>query len=178
MERFVVGYIRGTHGLTGTLKVESASGKYGHLLCMDEVTLRQGSSERLYAVEAADMVSRTLLLKLAGVDSVDEARRLRGSELVLPREKASRLEEGEWYVSDLKGCSLIYGVADESAPAHGVGEITDVLEGGGGDLLEVFVAEGCNRPARKVLVPFNEEFIGDVDVARKTVQLMHLWILE
>jgi len=27
-------------------------------------------------------------------------------------------------------------------------------------------------------VPFNKEFIGKVDMKNKTVQLMHLWILE
>ena len=50
-----------------------------------------------------------------------------------------------------------------------------ILEGGGGNLLEVSLAESCDR---KVLVPFNNEFIGKVDVKNKTVQLMHLWILE
>ena len=70
-----------------------------------------------------------------------------------------------------------------------VGTITDVLEGGAGDLFEVVLSESCDllsqelrttssgKP-RKVLVPFKKEFIGTVDIRNKQVQLMHLWILE
>ena len=39
----------------------------------------------------------------------------------------------------------------------------------------------AGSPAKKkrtVLVPFKKEFIGDVDINGKTMQLMHLWILE
>ena len=37
---------------------------------------------------------------------------------------------------------------------------------------------GEKRTTRTVLVPFNEQFIGKVDVKNGTIQLMHLWILE
>jgi 16S rRNA processing protein RimM len=69
-----------------------------------------------------------------------------------------------------------------------VGTITGVLEGGADDLLEVEVsgdepvAESSGRSAeaknRRCLVPFNNEFIGGVNIAQKTVELRHLWILE
>ena len=40
------------------------------------------------------------------------------------------------------------------------------------------VENGEKRTTRKVIVPFNEQFIGKVDVKNGTIQLMHLWILE
>jgi 16S rRNA processing protein RimM len=189
MEQFVVGYIRGTHGLAGTLKVESASGKYEHLVSMNQVTLRNSFGERLYKVESSTFVNGMIFLKLAGIDSVEEAQKLKGTELVLPREKASHLEKDEWYVGDLKGCSLVYGVADGSAPVETIGTITDVLEGGAGDLIEVSISEGCNileervkftkeGTLRTVYVPFRKQFIGNIDIKNKQVHLMHLWILE
>jgi 16S rRNA processing protein RimM len=70
-----------------------------------------------------------------------------------------------------------------------VGTVTDVLEGGAGYLLEVSISESCNciseelkktssgKP-RTVLIPFNNEHVGKVDVKKGTIQLMHLWILE
>ena len=34
-EQFVVGIVRGTHGITGEFKVESTSGEYGHFADME-----------------------------------------------------------------------------------------------------------------------------------------------
>lgn len=70
-----------------------------------------------------------------------------------------------------------------------VGSITDVLEGGAGELLEVLLSEDCDvlkeevklnasKKPRTVYVPFNETHVGKVDIPNKSVQLMHLWILE
>ena len=153
--QLVVGFIRGTHGFSGECKVESASGEYEHLLDLKEVTLVHGDEHRDEAV---------LKYRHWGIK--------------VPRKYCKPLNKDEWYVEDLRDCSLVYEGKDDPATSVApkvVGTITDVLEGGGGNLLEVSLAESCDR---KVLVPFNKEFIGKVDIKNKTVQLMHLWILE
>jgi len=48
------------------------------------------------------------------------------------------------------------------------------MEGGAGDLLEVSLAES----GEKRLVPLRKEFIGEIDIGAKTVELMHRWILD
>ena len=200
-ERFVVGIIRGSHGVTGNFKVESTSGEYGHFADMAEVTLRNGKtgSEKLYRVEGLELSGQTLLMKLAGIDSPEEVKKINGCEIVVPREYACPLEKNEWYAEDLKQCALVYpkdgwgkdGLEAKASPADfvTVGRVTDVLEGGTGNLLEIKLAEDCtlladnvkftaNGKTRTVLVPFKNEFIGEIDVNNKTMQLMHLWILE
>ncbi len=188
-----VGFVRGTHGLTGEFKIESASGRYEHIAQLKEVTLRQKNSEAVYKVESVSGNGNAFYMKLAGIDSPESARKLNGAEIRTSRENAVQLKKDEWYVEDLKNCSLVFygetdGLADEVAPVK-LGSITDVLEGGAGDLLEVVLSESCDilpdnirktgggKP-RTVLVPFNGSHIGKVDVEAKTVQLMHLWILE
>ncbi|MBR4463557.1 MAG: 16S rRNA processing protein RimM [Treponema sp.] len=200
-ERFVVGIIRGSHGVTGNFKVESTSGEYEHFADMEEVTLRNGKtgSEKLYKVEGVELSGQTLLMKLAGIDSPEEVKKINGCEIVVPREYACPLDKSEWYVEDLKQCALVYpkdgwskdGLEAKTSPADfvTVGTVTDVLEGGTGNLLEIKLAEDCNLLAddvkytangktRTVLVPFKNEFIGEIDVQGKRIQLMHLWILE
>ncbi len=200
-ERFVVGIIRGSHGVTGNFKVESTSGEYEHFADMEEVTLRNGrtGSEKLYKVEGVELSGQTLLMKLAGIDSPEEVKKINGCEIVVPREYACPLDKSEWYVEDLKQCALVYpkdgwskdGLEAKTSPADfvTVGTVTDVLEGGTGNLLEIKLAEDCNLLAddvkytangktRTVLVPFKNEFIGEIDVQGKRIQLMHLWILE
>ncbi|MBQ3966558.1 MAG: 16S rRNA processing protein RimM [Treponema sp.] len=200
-ERFVVGIIRGSHGVTGNFKVESTSGEYEHFADMEEVTLRNGKtgSEKLYKIEGVELSGQTLLMKLAGIDSPEEVKKINGCEIVVPREYACPLDKSEWYVEDLKQCALVYpkdgwskdGLEAKTSPADfvTVGTVTDVLEGGTGNLLEIKLAEDCNLLAddvkytangktRTVLVPFKNEFIGEIDVQGKRIQLMHLWILE
>ncbi len=202
MEEFVTGFIRGPHGTKGNFKVESASGYYEHFADLEEVTLRNGKTgdSKKYKVESVEVGSLTLFMKLAGIDTPEEVRKVNGWQIVVPRDDACPLGKNEWYVEDLKKCSLVYypeqgedGLAVESAPAIGqpvvIGTITDVMEGGSGDLIEVVLAEDCNLLAdnvkhtaegkvRRVLIPLNFNFVRNVDVKNKTVQLMHLWILE
>lgn len=199
----IVGFVRGSHGLTGEVRIESASGRYEHIVALKEVTLVQKENFAKYAVENARLAGNVLYMKFAGVDSPEAAKKLNGAALRTSRENACPLDEGEWYVEDLKKCSLVYfgeenGLENDVAPTDDVrqansrtvvGSITDVLEGGASELLEVLLSEDCdglseevklnaNKKPRTVYVPFNETHVGKVDIPNKSVQLMHLWILE
>ncbi len=211
LEQFVVGFVRSPHGLSGEFKVESASGYFDHFLDMTEVALRNGKTgeSKLFKVETVDAGDHDLYMKLVGINSSEEAKKFTRWEIVVPRDKACPLGENEWYVEDLKKCSLVYFVPKdedglEKEPVV-VGKITDVMEGGSSDLLEVSLAENCDlltdamrfgtdedgrvlykrgegkqQKPRTVYVPLKAEagFIGKVDIENRMVQLMHLWILE
>ena len=195
VEPFVVGFVRRSHGLTGEFRVESASGEYSHFADMEEVSLTDGKETKLFKVESTEEASATLYMKLAGINSPEEAAKYNGWEIVVPREKAHPLQKDEWYVEDLKGCSVWYkDTAVSTAPAAAseedvVGTVTNVMEGGSGYLVEILLSENCkflsddvkrtkSGKMRTVYVPFKNEFIGTVDVDGKKMQLMHLWILE
>jgi len=190
-EHLVVGFIRGSHGFEGECKVESTSGEYEHIAKLNEVTLLHGSVQKEVKIESASLGNNTVYVKFKGIDSDTDIRKYTGWELVVPRKYAKPLQKDEWYITDLMNCSIVWNgePAALDAPAEIVGTITDVLEGGAGYLLEVSLSESCtciseelkftaSGKARKVLVPFNNEHIGKVDVKNGTVQLMHLWILE
>ena len=190
-EQLIVGFIRGSHGVTGKFKVESASGDYEHIAALKEVTVRRGAVEKICKVESTEIGCNTLYMKLEGIDSPEDVRKYTGWELVVSRKYAHTLQKNEWYIEDLKNCSLIWkdGSAAKTAPTEVVGTITDVLEGGAGYLLEVSISESCtvladefkftsSGKARKVLIPFTLKHVSEVDIKHKTIQLMHLWILE
>ena len=195
--QLVVGFIRGTHGFSGECKVESSSGEYEHLLDLKEVTLVHGDEHRETKVESVSLGHAVAYVKFAGIDSDEAVLKYRHWGIQVPRKYCKPLNKDEWYIEDLRGCSLVYEGKDAPAtliaPGKGesrvLGKITDVLEGGAGYLLEVSLSESCtcisddikftaSGKPRKVLVPFNNEHVGKVDVENGTVQLMHLWILE
>ncbi len=193
-EQFTVGIVRGPHGLSGEFKVESTSDEYEHFARMEEVTLTDGSVKKVFKVESTKEATETLYMKLEGINSPEEAAKFNKWEIVVPRKYAHQLQKGEWYIEDLKGCSVYYkdekrenSLQDSSNDV--LGTVTNVREGGSGYLVEISLSESCNFLAdnikfdkngfaKTVFVPFNKEFIGDVDVESKRIQLMHLWILE
>jgi len=220
LEQFVVGFVRGSHGITGEFKVESASGYFDHFFDMTEVTLRNGKTgeSKLFKVETVDAGDHDLYMKLVGINNPEDVKKFTRWEIVVPRDKACPLGENEWYVEDLKKCSLVYYPTEKDLESKNgldikvnepvvIGTITDVMEGGSGDLLEVLLAENCDllddsikfgtdengrvlikrdkngeiiKKSRTVYVPLKGEagFIGKVDIENRMVQLMHLWILE
>lgn len=173
----ITGFIRSSHGVDGYVKVESTSGEISHFADLSEVTLRFGDkehTEKRYEIEAVEGTPHCFLIKFRGIETLEQAKKIAGAEILVPRDKACPLEEGEYYVCDLVQCALVY----KGTP---VGTIIGVTEGGAGDLLEVALTEGSdvgNTCVKTVMVPLRKEFVGKIDLKAQTVELMHRWILE
>lgn len=74
----------------------------------------------------------TLIFKFAGVDSISDAERLRGSEVQVPLSERITLDEGEYFQSDLIGCEV-----RDRASQRLIGHVTGFNELGTSGLLEV-----------------------------------------
>ena len=178
-EHFVIGIVGIPFGLDGRVKVRSLSGEEEHLLKLERTVLRKNGKEEEYAVEEA--FSRPLSLKFAGIDSPEAAKILGGAEIIAGRGEAAPLREGEFYMEDLNGLKVYMAgtvpeekSAAEQAPENEpIGEITDIIEGGGSFLAEIALVSGEKR-----LVPFRNEFFGVVDPESGRAELLVRWILE
>ena len=194
-EEFVVGIVRGSHGLTGEFKVESTSGEYMHFADMEEVTLTDGNNRKKFQIEDTYFNGSLLYMKLVGISTPEDAAKYNRWQIVVPRKFAHQLQEGEYYIEDLKGCSVVYenvsaGNAAPKSEESLIGTVTNVMEGGSGYLVEIKLSECClleennikckteDAKERTVFVPFGNGFWGKIDVKNKRMQLMHLWILE
>ena len=128
--------------------------------------LRKNSVERTLRVESTRWSGNNLLLKFVGVNSPEEAKLLADFELWVTRDQAAPLEEGEVYLADLMGCSLIFA-------GQAMGRVIGYLEGASAVLLEVEKTDGT-----VCVVPFMEVYLGDIDLTGRTVELKVDWILE
>jgi 16S rRNA processing protein RimM len=109
-------------------------------------------------------------MKFQGMDTPEAVGALKGAKLMADRSQAVPLKEGEFYVEDLKGLAVI---AADSPSDEALGHITDILEGGNGELAELRLLSGELR-----LVPFRNEFFGDISIEKGRVVLLERWILE
>ena len=130
----------------------------------------------------------SLLIRFEGINSPEDAKTLNGAQLFVNRAEAAPLEDGEFYVEDLKGLNVFVNNNEilsfnsslnlcTSVPPCElfsiIGTITDVIEGGGGDLVEIELTDGIKK-----LVPFRKEFFPDINPEKSRIILRNLWILE
>jgi len=92
-----------------------------------------------------------LILKFQGVDTISDAGTLRGWDVQIPEAEVGPPPEGGFFVRDLIGCEVV-----EDHTGRSVGRVRDVLEPGGGPLLDVDAA------GREVLIPFTRSICVEI----------------
>ncbi len=103
-----------------------------------------------------------VVLKFAGVDSINDVEALRGFEVVIPRGERAPLEDGAVYIADLVGCVLV-----DSRTAAPIGVISGVdIASTATPLLEVDTST-----SGQVLVPFAKAFRPEIDLATRRISM-------
>ena len=138
------GQIVNTHGLRGHVKVMPWADDPDDLLDFDRFFI-EGKE---YAVEHASRQKNMILLKLEGVDSIEDAVKLREKEIAISRDDVE-LEEGVVFIADLIGVPVL-------ADGVEIGKITEVLTPPGND---VYVVKGQHA----YMIPAVKEFIEELN---------------
>ena len=123
-------------------------------------SLRAEEARRELEVEDLWPHKGLVVLKFCGVDSMNDAELLIGSELQVPKAQRADLEAGWNYVSDLIGCTVL-------DRAREIGRIEDVQFGAGEAPLLIVV----DSAGRKFDVPFAEAYLEGVDTAQRQVRM-------
>ena len=166
-----IGFVRTSYGVKGDIKVSSYSGETEHFFPLKEVFLRKGKVQKRFAVEKVQELNGDILLKLKALDSPEAAKMYATWDIMVPREFASPLEEGEFYYCDLFGSVLLHD-------GNRMGVVKSVIDNGASALLEIECDPDEDGKKRTVLVPFLDQFIGDVDIKGKTIELKETWFFE
>lgn len=103
-----------------------------------------------------------VVLKFAGIDSINDAETLRGLDVAIPPEERAALTEDEVYISDLIGCHVFAGT-----PPADIGEIVDVDT----DSTSVPLLELRSSRQDEILIPFAKAYLLKVDVADKRIEM-------
>jgi 16S rRNA processing protein RimM len=99
-----------------------------------------------------------MVLKFEGVDSIEDAERLKSAEIQIPAEDRTKLEDGSVYVSDLLECSVI-------VDGREIGKVANVDFGAGEAPLLVIKGD------KEYLIPFVEAFVKEQDLKGKRIEM-------
>ena len=158
--------VQSTFGVLGEVKILPNNEDCSHLKKLKQVVLCfKDGSERTIAIEKFRMQGSQALMKFAGYDNPEDARALAGCRLMVERSKAAPLKKGQYYVTDLIGCTLVHEDVILATVEKG-------LEGAQTVLLEVLATDG-----NRYMVPYLDEYIGAVDIEGRTIELKTPWIL-
>ena len=113
-----------------------------------------GGNARAMAVVDCWPHKDRFVLKLEGVDSIDDAEKFRGMDVRIPEGDLPELPTGSYYHHQLKGLAAF----DEKGSA--LGTVHDILETGGEAPVLSLRSQGT-----ETLVPLAEAFIREVDIA-------------
>jgi 16S rRNA processing protein RimM len=171
-ERVAVGRIASAHGLRGELAVDPLSDVPGRFAPGAALILTAaGAAPREVVISRSRPLSSRhkdrLLVSLQGIEDRTAAEALRGALLEVDAAAVPPPPEGSWYHFELVGCRC----ADRRAGE--LGEVVEVVEGGGGDLLRVVAPGSDGEPGRELLLPFVDAYLAEVDVAGRRI----LWDL-
>jgi 16S rRNA processing protein RimM len=149
----VLGRIGGPFGVQGWVRVDSYTDPAENIASHGSLGFGLGG-ERRAVVEWKRVGRGQLALRLEGVDSVEDARRLTGEQVWIGRDELRELPPGEYYRDDLIGLEAVnregraLGVVDGfiELPAHPVvvlrGKRERLVPLAGGRLIGVDLAAG------------------------------------
>lgn len=160
VEYFEIGQISNTHGLKGELKVRPYTESAKRFEKIEKVLIKKDDKNfDEYIIETVRYQKDIVLLKLKGVDDIEQAERLKGQNLSIPREDAKELEENEFFIADLIGCNVY--AQDEK-----VGELIDVFTAGASD---VYVVKRNGK--KDLLLPATESVVKNIDLENKRIDV-------
>ena len=163
---FSLGVITGTHGIKGYIKVFPFTDDVMIFKSIKSlyVELNNQPTDKLnklkeFEIRDVKYVKKYALLKLDGIDTMDEAMSLKGFKVKVSDEFVRPLEKDEYFARDLYGMDVVTDTGEM------LGEITDILFTGANDVYVV---------GKELMIPAIKQCILDIDVINKkmTVRLL------
>jgi 16S rRNA processing protein RimM len=163
-ELMIVGRLRRAHGIRGELDVEPLTDAPAAVFAAGRAVLA-GTTEgdpdpagrTLTVRRARPQGDGSILVSFDEITNRSEAELWRGRYLLAPASDLEPPAEGEVYVHELPGMTVVL------TDGETLGVVSDVLELPQGLALEV------HRDTGSVVLPFHEEFIASVDRSGRTI---------
>ena len=149
-----MGRVAGSYGVRGWVKVAPEAGMQEGLAGAKRWWVGADGFE----VGAARMHGATVVGKLAGIDTREQALALKGRTVAVERSALPEPEEGTYYLADLIGLEVV----NENGEALGV--VTRTYSNGVQDVIEV-------SGDRTRLIPWVSAVVREVDLPKKQVHV-------
>lgn len=150
-QKLCIGKIVKTIGIKGEVKVVGYTDNLNRFKTLSSFFV----DENEYMCQSASIRNNFVALKIAGVNSPEQAEKFRDKLIYVDRQNAVKLDTNRYFIADLIGCKIM----DTNGTC--LGEITDVENYGASDIF-VFKKE-----KNEFRVPFLIDLFDKIDVEQK-----------
>lgn len=154
-EKLEIGKICNVHGINGCVKLIPWT-DFPEVIGKLKFIIVNGTE---YKIKSVKYQKANTILKLEGVNCIEDAEKLKDCIAYCCREQLGELPGNTYYVADLIGCSVY---EDENF----LGKISYVIPSGGADLYEIKNGDG-----NEIYLPAIKENVLSVDIKNKIVKV-------
>ncbi len=158
-----IGEIVGTHGIRGELRVNPWCDS-PDFICKFKTLYYDGQGSCAVQIKSARPHGNIVLLSINGVETVEDAQKLRGKILYMKRSDA-KLPKGSYFIAELIGCDVFD--ADEPEKKYGI--LSDVSSTGANDVWHITAKDG-----KEYLIPAIPDVCVETDVAANKIVIKPL----
>ena len=162
MEYLEIGQVVNIFGIKGMIKVKPFTENIKRFDKLTKIYIKKKNTEKEYEIEEVKYHKNMVLIKLKGIDTVEEAEKLRDGYLQVDRKDEEPLEEGTYYIVDMIGLEVY--TDDENI----LGKLEDIYNTGSNDIYVV-----KNEQGKQILLPAISEVIQKIDMENKKI-IVHL----
>lgn len=152
-KRVCIGKISGVHGIQGAVRIHVFTEDPADITAYGNVGNADGS--QIYSIKVRSTKKDIAIATIKGVDTRDEAEKLRGTKLYVERENLPSLENEEFYIEDMVGAD-VFRVGREGV----YGEVIAVYNYGASDIIEVRV----QRTEKEEMFVFTQDVVPEVNL--------------
>lgn len=156
-----VGHIRGAYGVRGWIRVKPYSANAEALLTVRNWWIDK-PVYRMVSMLQSRWQGDEVVAFLDGISDRNIAETLQGSVIRISRADFPPLDEGEFYWIDLIGLKAI------NKEGNHLGIVSGLIENGAHQILQI-QANLPDGKKKELLIPFIDQFVGDVDQSNKTI---------
>ncbi|MDU6341483.1 MAG: ribosome maturation factor RimM [Clostridium sp.] len=142
-----VGKIVNTHGLKGEVKVMALTDDQRRFDDLDYVLI----DNKEVKIESCKYQKDRVIVKLEGVNKVEEAEKLKNKFMEISREFAVELDEDCYFLADLRECTVFDTDGKE------IGEVYDIIQTKNNDVYWI-------RKPKEVLIPALKDIVTEINI--------------
>ena len=163
MEKYLeVGQIVNTFGIKGQVKVVPFTDDINRFDELKQIYIQKNNSLEPFEIEEVKYHKNMVLLKLKGIDTMEQAERLRNYYIKIDRKDAKKLPEGTYFIADLIGLE----VYTEENKLLGI--LEDIYNTGSSDIYVV-----KDELGKQILLPAIKDVVKTIDLENKKI-IVHI----
>lgn len=152
-ERLEVGQIVNTFGIKGFVKIYPYVDDISRFDNLKKVHIKSKNKDEELQIEEVKYQKNMVLVKFKGIETVENAEKLRNSFVEIDRADAIPLEEGQYFIADLLGLDVFLDTGEK------LGVLEDIYNAGSSDIYVV-----KNELGKQFLLPYIDEVIKKINL--------------